>query len=288
MKKILVIEDSAPFRNLFLKYLTAKGFQTIAAENGFDGIKQAKEQLPDLVICDILMPELNGYSVLATLRQNPETATIPFIFVTAKVTRTDLRKGMVLGADDYITKPFTEAELIEAVSARLEKQVALQAAIATRMEKQAAQNLSKDTSNLVTPHSIFPDRPQLREVFRFIEANYHRQITLCDVAEAVGYSPSYLTNLVKQQTEHSLYRWIVERRMEEALSLLQKSDMAVNQIATAVGYKDPCHFSRHFRQIHGTSPQAWRNAKRASLGQTKTKELTSLSKDCSLPTQLSC
>ncbi|HAZ46884.1 MAG TPA: DNA-binding response regulator, partial [Cyanobacteria bacterium UBA11371] len=81
MKKILVIEDSKPFRNQILKQLESKGFYTIAAENGFDGIKLAKEQLPDLVICDILMPDLDGYSVLIALRQNPDTAIIPFIFV---------------------------------------------------------------------------------------------------------------------------------------------------------------------------------------------------------------
>ncbi len=293
MKKILVIEDSKPFRNQILKQLESKGFCIIAAENGFDGIKLAKEQLPDLVICDILMPDLDGYSVLIALRQNPDTAIIPFIFVTAKVTRSDLRKGMVLGADDYLTKPFTPEELIASVTTQLEKQVALQAAIATRLnnihnqpETDIAPVTAIESNNNV--ESILPNCPQLAEVFQFIEANYHRSINLCDVAEAVGYSPSYLTNLVRQQTGHSLYRWIVERRMAEAISLLRKTDMAINQIATAIGYKDACHFSRHFRQVHGTSPQAWRNSNRPGESPPRAKELTRRSQDYSLSTPLPC
>ncbi len=294
MKKILVIEDSKPFRNQILKQLESKGFYTIAAENGFDGIKLAKEQLPDLVICDILMPDLDGYSVLIALRQNPDTAIIPFIFVTAKVTRSDLRKGMVLGADDYLTKPFTAEELIASVTTQLEKQVALQAAIATRLNKATQNQPEADLAPTVSiqsdnnVESILPNCPQLAEVFQFIEANYHRSINLCDVAEAVGYSPSYLTNLVRQQTGHSLYRWILERRMAEALSLLRKTDMAINQIATAIGYKDACHFSRHFRQVHGTSPQAWRNANRPGESPPRAKELTRRSQDYSLSTPLIC
>ncbi len=101
MKKILVIEDSAQTREIFLECLKAEGFYTIGAENGLVGVQQAQKQLPDLVICDIVMPKLDGYGVLTTLRQDPVTAIIPFIFVTGKVTKAERRQGMKLGADDY-------------------------------------------------------------------------------------------------------------------------------------------------------------------------------------------
>jgi len=125
MKKILVIEDTAPTRNLFLECLEAEGFYTIGAENGLVGVQRAQEHLPDLIICDIKMPELDGYGVLTKLRQDPATEIIPFIFVTGMGTRADLRLGMELGADDYLTKPFTVEELLGAISARLSKQAAL-------------------------------------------------------------------------------------------------------------------------------------------------------------------
>ena len=118
MKKILVIEEQAHMRNLFLEFLNAKGFYTVSAENGRVGVQQAQDELPDLIICEIMIPELNGYDVLTTLRQEPVTAIIPFIFLTAKANRSDIRKGMELGANDYLTKPCTVEELFRAIAAQ--------------------------------------------------------------------------------------------------------------------------------------------------------------------------
>jgi len=261
MKKILVIEDQARNRNLLLESLEAEGFYTIGAENGLMGVQQVQEQLPDLVISDIIMPELDGYGVLTKLRQDPVTAIIPFIFLTSKVTRADLRKGMKLGADDYITKPCTIEELLGAITARLQKQASLQQWYAAQSQK-VAEPPSADIALATAPKSIFPSVPQLSQVFDFIEANYHQPITLRHVAQAVGYSPAYLTNLVRQQTGQTLNRWIIERRMAAARSLLLETEQAVNQIAANLGYQNVCNFSRQFRQFNGTSPQTWRSARR--------------------------
>lgn len=125
MNKILVIEDERAIRINLFKLLGAEGFQAIVAENGIKGVQLAQTEQPDLIICDIMMPELDGYGVLSALQQNPNTATIPFIFLTAKGDRSDWRQGMNLGADDYLTKPFTRAELLEAIASRLQKQVSL-------------------------------------------------------------------------------------------------------------------------------------------------------------------
>jgi len=259
MKKILVIEDSAQTREIFLECLKAEGFYTIGAENGLVGVQQAQKQLPDLVICDIVMPKLDGYGVLTTLRQDPVTAIIPFIFVTGKVTKAERRQGMKLGADDYIVKPCTVEELLGAITARLEKQAALQQWYTAQSQK-VAELPSADIALATAPKSIFPSVPQLSEVFDFIEANYHRLITVEEVAQAVGYSPTYLTNLVRKQTGQTLYRWIVSRRMVQARSLLLETDQTVEQIAEAVGYHHAVHFFRQFRQLYGTTPQVWRSA----------------------------
>jgi DNA-binding response OmpR family regulator len=122
MTKILVIEDEAPIRDKIVTVLKYENYEVIDARDGREGVSVAQEQLPDLIICDVLMPDMNGYSALAALRDDPETAIIPVIFLTAAASRADMRKGMELGADDYITKPYTVEELLAAVRTRLERQ----------------------------------------------------------------------------------------------------------------------------------------------------------------------
>jgi YesN/AraC family two-component response regulator len=257
-KKILVIEDDTVTRNLFLKGLEAEGFDTISAQNGLFGIQQAQEHLPDLVICDIMMPDMDGYSVLTTLREDPTTAIIPFIFLTGSDTKANVRKAMELGADDYLTKPCTLDELLRAIAIRLQKQANLQYWCATELLKASKPITAAKTLDVTLPKSIFPNVPQLKEVFDFIEANYHQGITLCDVAEAVGYSSAYLTNRVARQTGETVNSWIVKRRMAGARFLLQNNNQTIEQIAKALGYQNVCHFSRQFRQHHGLPPHAWR------------------------------
>lgn len=121
MAKVLVIEDDLKVQDNLIDILELEGFKTIAAENGLLGVLLAKAEQPDLIICDVMMPELDGYGVLKQLRENQVTATIPFIFLTAKADRPDLRQGMESGADDYLTKPFTPTELRQAIAARLAK-----------------------------------------------------------------------------------------------------------------------------------------------------------------------
>ncbi|WP_017720862.1 putative bifunctional diguanylate cyclase/phosphodiesterase [Kamptonema formosum] len=126
MPKILVIEDEALVRANILEILDSSGdFDALGAENGLVGVRLAREHRPDLIVCDIMMPELDGYGVLEALRADPATAAIPFIFLTAKADQGDLRFGMNLGADDYLTKPFRRTELLVAISTRLQKQTAV-------------------------------------------------------------------------------------------------------------------------------------------------------------------
>ncbi|KAF3889821.1 MULTISPECIES: response regulator transcription factor [Nostocales] len=313
VKKILVIENKAETRKLFLSCLKAEGFHAISAENGAIAVQRAQQELPDLIISEVLVPKLDGFRVLMALRQDPATAIIPFIFVTAKVSRTDIRKGMELGADDYITKPCTLDELLKAIATRLQRQSFLQKLYGTVptsvTEKPTGDSCGTSLTNAVAPtgetstgtflysgskntgalcakqnfspnkamksdepQSILPSEPELREVFRFIEANYNQQITLSDVAGAVGYSPAYLTNLVRRQTGQTVQGWIIERRMAAARSLLLETNERVEEIAAQVGYYHTVHFFRQFRQYHGTTPQAWRRTQLAQYKAQYTQE----------------
>jgi len=121
-RKILVIEDEKTTLNSILEFLLSEGFEAIGAENGREGIELAQKHLPSLIICDILMPDLDGYDVLTYLQQDPNTAAIPFIFLTATTDSSSFRLGMEMGADDYLRKPVTSAELRAAIASRLRKQ----------------------------------------------------------------------------------------------------------------------------------------------------------------------
>ena len=262
-KTILIIEDDATTRNLYLRGLEAEGFNIIVAENGLVGIEKAQTYLPDLVICDIVMPDMDGYSVLQRMRQDPVTAIIPFIFLTGSDDKKDIRKGMELGADDYLTKPSTLEELLKAIAIRLEKQSLLRYWYATESHQIPA-SVPPNPNPPVTSNSIFPAIPHLKEVFDYIEQNYHRGITLSTVAEAVGYSPAYLTSRVAKKTGETVNGWIVKRRMAAARLLLQDTDQTIEQIATELGYQNACHFSRQFRQYHDMPPKTWRNKNQIS------------------------
>ena len=121
MKTILLIEDNLDIRENTAEILELAGYVVHTAENGKIGVEKALETRPDLVICDIMMPVLDGYGVLHIFSKNPDLTGIPFIFLTAKTERVDFRKGMELGADDYLTKPFDESELLTAVEVRLRR-----------------------------------------------------------------------------------------------------------------------------------------------------------------------
>src|SRR5687768_3189959 len=121
MKTILIIDDHSDIRENIAEILSLAGYATLTAENGKKGVELALAHKPSLIVCDIMMPELDGYGVLHLLKKNPTTEHIPFIFLTAKTERTDFRKGMEMGADDYITKPFDDLELLRAIEMRLKK-----------------------------------------------------------------------------------------------------------------------------------------------------------------------
>ncbi|HAV63968.1 MAG TPA: hybrid sensor histidine kinase/response regulator [Verrucomicrobiales bacterium] len=135
MKKILVIEDTPAMRELIVDTLTTHHYDCVAADDGLAGVDAARRYHPDLVICDIHMPRMDGYGVLEAIRTEATMSTMPFIFLTGATERTDIRRGMELGADDYLTKPFTIQELMASVTAQFEKQATIQRQSDRRLEE---------------------------------------------------------------------------------------------------------------------------------------------------------
>lgn len=137
MKKILLIEDNPDMRDNTSEILDLANYVVVTAENGKQGVEMAKKENPDLIICDIMMPDLDGYGVLHILGKDPKLASVPFIFLTAKAEKSDMRKGMNLGADDYLVKPFDKMELLDAVETRI------------RRNEYFKKNYTRDLSGLV-------------------------------------------------------------------------------------------------------------------------------------------
>jgi CRP-like cAMP-binding protein len=156
MKSILLIEDSDDIRETTAEILELAGYQVFTAENGKLGVEMAQINKPDLVVCDIMMPVLDGYGVLHIFSQNVDLQNIPFIFLTAKTDRSDLRKGMDMGADDYLTKPFQEVELLNAIESRLKKLENLSNSFKNTTE--TIDNLYQSAINHADLHSLSNDR----------------------------------------------------------------------------------------------------------------------------------
>ncbi len=174
MKKILVIEDEPEMRRNLLTILKLEKFQPIGAENGRAGLDAVKRDKPDLILCDVMMPELDGHGVLDALRKDEGTASIPFIFLTAKGEKEDLRNGMNLGADDYLTKPVARLDLLEAINARL-----------LRAEQQAQREFKPDFSSF-EPLQKLGLTPRVAEVLLWVAQGK----TNGDIAAILGISES--------------------------------------------------------------------------------------------------
>ncbi len=148
MKKVLVIDDTSEVRDLVVAALGSHGFEMVEAENGAAGVEQARKTLPDLILCDVRMPGMDGYGVLSALRADAATATIPFIFLSGAAHKASMRQGMELGADDYLTKPFAFDELLAAVNSRLKKQEAV-----AQLTEKKLEDLRGNIS-LALPHEL--------------------------------------------------------------------------------------------------------------------------------------
>lgn len=182
MKTILLIEDNADVRENTAEILELASYKVIQAENGKEGVEKAQKLMPDLIICDIMMPVLDGYGVIHLLNKSADTASIPFIFLTAKSERPDFRKGMEMGADDYITKPFDDLELLKAVESRLKKHDILKA------------EFSKNVDGL---NKFFDEVSKLEDLKKLSSNRRVKAFKKKEIIFSEGNSPNYLFFMAK-------------------------------------------------------------------------------------------
>lgn len=261
MIKILIIESSLQTKKVFEKCIETKSFEIIGAKNGCIGIKKAQKYLPDIIICDTELPKISGFEVLKALQKNSATVIIPFILVTDKNYESEFRKAMLLGADDCLIKPFTPIELSKTISAQLRKRSLLKQWLPFQFQPISSPEIA-ETDESKVDNIYFNSCSQLQKVFDFIEAHYHEAISLQDVAKEVGFSPSYLTELVKKKTGNTVNRWIIKRRLTAACSLLLETSNSIESVAESVGYNNLTHFFNQFRQHYQTTPKVWRQTYR--------------------------
>lgn len=162
MKTILIVEDDAALRENTAELLELSGYKTLTAANGKIGIEVAKTKKPDVIICDIMMPEVDGYGVLEALSQDPVTMHTPFIFLSAKTEHKEIRKGMDMGADDYLTKPFEEDELMSAIESRIAKADILSRLRMDSTKKQEGEPRQNGLRNLNELKNFFDDNGTIR------------------------------------------------------------------------------------------------------------------------------
>ncbi|MGV6860526.1 MAG: response regulator [Putridiphycobacter sp.] len=177
MTKIAVIEDNADMRENIQEILELADYEVVTAENGKRGVELIKAELPDLILCDIMMPELDGYGVLYMVSKNVKTASIPFIFLTAKTEKEDFRKGMNMGADDYITKPFEDTELLDSIQRRLDR------------VKQFSSEIENTEQSL---HSFINDAKGLEELQKLSSEKRVKKFSKKDTIYYEGDLPNFL------------------------------------------------------------------------------------------------
>ncbi|MCC6803577.1 MAG: response regulator, partial [Anaerolineae bacterium] len=194
MTKVLVIEDERYLLEDITELLEYTDFEVQGANNGSEGLEAAWEYAPDLIICDIMMPDLTGYDVLEQIRENPDTANTPFIFLTAKADRDSLRQGMEMGADDYVTKPFTSADLLAAINTRLKRQTQ----IAVRLEK-SIESIKRQLTRMVT-HELRTPLISINTVLDVISRQIGQLSTseLQELLDTIGAGGKRLSHRVEQ------------------------------------------------------------------------------------------
>lgn len=234
MRKILLIEDHQEIRENTAEILSLANYEVVEAENGKAGVDKAKAEKPDLIICDIMMPQLDGYGVLHMLSKNPATSGIPFIFLTAKSEKEDFRKGMNLGADDYLTKPFDDIELLDAIEMRLKKNDILKADFKKNAE--GLKNFMQEAQGLENLDKLITAKQKMtvlkKKQYLFSEGSYPNALYFLNKGSIKGYQRNdegreYITNLYKGGDFIGYIDLLEEQPYRESAVALEESEVVV-------------------------------------------------------------
>ncbi|SIT75132.1 response regulator [Pontibacter indicus] len=234
MKKILLIEDNQEIRENTAEILSLANYQVLEAPNGKLGVDLAKKEHPDLIICDIMMPQLDGYGVLHMLSKFPETASIPFVFLTVKSEKDDFRKGMNLGADDYLTKPFDDVELLDVVEMRLKKNEIMKAEFQRNV--QGLDNFIQEAKGYEELNKLISENRRVT-IFRkkqhlFSEGNYPSNLYFLNKGKIKTYKANeegreYITSLYKDGDFIGYLDLLEEKAYRESAMALEDSEVYI-------------------------------------------------------------
>jgi signal transduction histidine kinase/DNA-binding response OmpR family regulator len=240
---ILLIEDNVDVR-AFIKLNLANFYNILEAENGKEGVKKAFENGPDLIISDVMMPEMDGYEVCKQLKNDPRTDYIPLILLTAKAADVEKIKGLETGADDYLIKPFDTLEL----QTRVKNLIQVRKQLRKRFSEKSS--FQHEVSNLNSIDKMF-----LEKVIQTVETNLSDELfSVEDLAAAVDMSKVHLNRKLKALTDHSPNKFIQAYRLQKAMELVQAKKGTVSEIAFETGFSSTAYFVKCFREKFGQTP----------------------------------
>ncbi len=240
---VLIIEDNMDVAH-YLKTCLTNTYETIHAVNGIEGIEMALEKIPDIIICDVMMPGKDGFEVCATLKSDERSDHIPIIILTAKVTAEDRLAGLSHGADAYLAKPFNQAELFT----RLDQLISLRKKLISKIQNDGF-------SSLLKKRSKNPKLQFLKKVVQLIHDEIdNSKFGSIELARKLLISESQLYRKIKALTEKSTAVFMRSIRLQYAKELLINTDKSVSEVAYEVGFNDPSWFSRAFKDEFGFSP----------------------------------
>ena len=252
--KMLIIEDHKDIR-LYLKILFSANYTLIMAENGEEGIRIARKEMPDIIISDVMMPGLNGFECTKILKEDIKTCHIPIILLTALVGDTNMVKGLEVGADDYILKPFNPDILISKVKRLIKNRLDLKQ---TYMKLMMASNMTNTT--LEEEKEEPKEDPFIRQIFDIVEKNLQNpDFNVKRLAEMLNMSQPTLYRRVKMLTNYTIIELIRGVRLKRAADLLRSRKYSIQEVSEMVGYNDAPTFRKHFVDFYGTTPSTFLN-----------------------------
>lgn len=237
---MLVIEDDLNIRESLAEMLDLHGFEVLLAENGRTGLRLAMENLPGLIITDIMMPEMNGFEMLSSLRKQQQTELVPVIVLTAKVELESKLKGLELGADDYLTKPFAFRELHLKINNLLQ----------TRRKIMQSSHIKSEKPTAISQEAIF-----LKKLWLLLDENLEKaNVTIDFVAKRLFMSPSTFQRRVKKITGKSPIQVINEYKLKRAHNMIQINYGNLSEIASRSGFNSLSYFSTSYKEYFGKNP----------------------------------
>lgn len=256
-KTILIVEDHKDIR-LYLKVLFGNEYNLLMATNGQEGVDMATKELPDLIICDVMMPVKDGFECCREVKEGLETCSIPFIMLTAKVEDDDIIRGLEMGADDYVLKPFTPGILKAKVRNLISGRQTLKQMYTKLFKLPGTDTVADEDETEQAVEEVKAEDPFINSVIKIIEENIcEADFSVKKLASEMNMSQPTLYRKVKQSTDYTIIELIRGVRMRRAGVLLKTKQYAVQEVAEMVGYNDIPTFRKHFVDAFGTTPSTY-------------------------------